>query len=241
MLLLTWKYFDFLFFPSIRRFSSIAIYSKRDIFHLAQEAYDILEQEETDALVRINEAIVKGVEHVDLTLFSQDIIVEGQEQRNEVLKRFLKRKKVAQQDLGFFGDLRLFLRKWLSECFVGVMSRNGASLVWDFLFLHKFSRSMSVNVCLAIFHLLRPSIDAASDFRKLQTVLLEGPKVLLIRDLRRVLQHFSRGGGAYSAIPGAPSVPNIVVAPPSAREDERRAKEKRIEALNQDFLFVDDD
>ncbi len=64
--------------------------------------------------------------------------------------------------------------------------------------------------------------------------------MLLIRDLRRVLQHFSRGGD-YATIPGAPPVPNIVVAPPSAREDERRAKEKRIEALNQDFLFVDED
>ncbi len=96
---------------------------------------------------------------------SQDIIVTKPDQKNEIVKRFLKKKRVASQDLKHFADLKLFLRKWLSECFVGVMDHNGCSLVWDFLFIHKFSRAMSVNVCLGLFHLLKKSFEEASDFR----------------------------------------------------------------------------
>ena len=49
-----------------------------------------------------------------------------------------------------------------------------------------------------------------------------------------MLKHFSVGG-SYSDIPGAPFVPPIVIKPPSARED-RRNMDRRIEALNLDFL-----
>ena len=167
---------------AFRRFSAVAVFSKREVFALAQEVYDSLEQEETEMLVHLNEVLVDGVEELaDPTLFSQEVIVESQEKKNELLKRFLKKKRVAREDLEHFADPKLFLRKWLSEGFVGVMGKNGASLVWDFLYVHRFSRPMAVGVCLGLFHLLRPSLEQATDFKKAQNVFLHGPKGLLVR------------------------------------------------------------
>ena len=92
---------------------------------------------------------------------------------------------------------------------------------------------LQCNVCLALFHLLRPLLQTANTFSKVLAVVTEGPKVLLIRDLRRVLQHFAKGG-SYATIPGAPPVPRLEITPPSART-ERQALDRRIEALNMDL------
>jgi hypothetical protein len=122
----------------------VPVSSERQVFALAQLAYNALEQEESELMARLQEAVGKGLSSVDPTLFSQSIISDNEARSKEVLKRFLKWKKLADEDMELFGDFRLLLRKWLSEAFVGSMSRNGASLIWDFLFIHKFSRTMSV-------------------------------------------------------------------------------------------------
>ncbi len=70
--------------------------------------------------------------------------------------------------------------------------------------------------------------------------LTQGPQVLLIRDWRRVLKHLGKGG-SYRDIPEAPNVPDIMMTPPSARpSDERRAMDRRIEAISEDFLTIDE-
>ena len=146
-------------------FSSVAIFSNKQMFKIAEDVYQQLEQDETNMLIQMYHNLQEGVEHVDATLFSQAVIAEYEDDGKEVLKRFLKRKKVDSKDQEIFSNLRLFFRKWISEAFVGCLSHNGASLVWDFLFLHKFSMAMTANVCLMLVHLLKPLLDQATSYR----------------------------------------------------------------------------
>lgn len=216
-------------------FSKVAMKSSKRIFSLGQEVYDTLEQEETDLLIHLHAALQEGVQKsVDPTLFSQSIISKSEEESSQVLRRFLRKKQVADQDLEHFADLKIFLRKWISEAFVGSLSHNSGALVWDFLFLHKFSDQMMINVTLMLVHLLKPFLKEARSFKEVQGTLHEGPKCLLVRDIRRVLQHFSKKG-TYKDIPGAPPVPSLQITPPSARVD-KRSMDRRIEALSIDVL-----
>ncbi len=79
------------------RFSQV-IYGKQEIFFLAQEVYDTLEQEETQLLISVHPTLQSGTRAVDPTLFSPDIIVESDERKTDFWKRFLKKKRIAEDD-----------------------------------------------------------------------------------------------------------------------------------------------
>ena len=54
-----------------------------------------------------------------------------------------------------------------------------------FLILFRFDRQMIGNVCLALFHLLRPMlVQDGSSFRRIQNIMTEGPKVKLKNGFR---------------------------------------------------------
>ena len=205
---------------------------------MAEMAFAILEQEETELVAKLQNSLERDTnpDHIDPTLYSTNILSRDENTRSDIIKKFLNKKKMTETK--HFDDIRLFFRKWLSEGFVGVLGANGSNLVFDFLFIYTFDRKMSVNVCLTLFHLLRPLLREAKGFKKIQNVFLEGPKVLLIRDLRRVLKYFSsnKGEADYDGIPEAPDVPKLEITPPSARA-EKRAKDRRVKAM-QDMNYI---
>ena len=216
-------------------FSKKSVFPTDMIFSIANETYDTLEKHETKLLSQLYQNMKDGLETVDPTLFSQDIILVDEEQNNNLWKHFLVDRRLNPGDLESFHDLRLFFRKWLSEAFTGSLSQNGIALIWDFLMLHRFSENSATNVCLALFHLLVPMLQSANTFRKVQRVLMEGPRMLFIKDIRRALRHLAKHNGDYPHIPSAPQVPRIDIIPPSAGTD-RKALRRRIEALNMDFV-----
>lgn len=211
------------------------IYDTRDTFDIAQEVYEVLEQEETDLLVQLHGSLCRGTAFVDPTMFSAEIVTEDEDDKNDFWRRFLRSKRVEEHDEEYFADLRIFFRKWVSEAFMECLSANGAAMVWDYLFLRRFAPPEAVNVCLAVFSLLQPTLKTAETFSQVSSVMMEGPRSLYTLDLRRVLRHFARGGG-YGDIPPPPDVPAVQITPPSANPDDRKSMERRIEALNMDFL-----
>ena len=217
-----------------KKFCELAMAGKEDVFKIAGEVYDTLEQEETQLLIDIHNKLQEHTDSIDMSLYSLDIVDPEESVTQEVLKRFLKIKRVFIEDQNLFTNLRIFLRKWISEAFVGSLSKNGAALVWDYLFLQHFSAKAIQDVCLALLFLLKPMLDQADDYRTVSQTLIEGPRTLLTSDIRRVIRHFA-ADGLYDTIPGTPNPPRVSVIPPSAR-DERKSMERRIEALNLDFM-----
>lgn len=223
---------------NFRLFCDVVKFGRSDIFRIAQEVYDILEQEETQFLIDLHGYLQKETDHIDLTLFSQEIYTESDEKTQKILNRFVKNKRVAKEDVHYFADLKLFLRKWISEGFFGSMSANGAALVWDFLFIRRFDEKSIIQVCLTLVHLLKPLMESATDFPRLLRILSDGPKLLLTKDIQRVLKHLSQDG-LYDTIPGVPQVPKVSIIPPSARDD-RQALDRRINALVMDHLVAEE-
>lgn len=58
---------------------TLAVFNTRKVFNLAQDAYDILEQEETKLLIKINEALADTSANVDPTVYSQSILMPNEE------------------------------------------------------------------------------------------------------------------------------------------------------------------
>ncbi len=102
---------------------------------------------------------------VDPTVFSRSVLCENESAGDNLLRSFIKAKRISDTDAAaVFADLRLFFRKWISEGFVGSLTTNGASLVWDYLFIHQFSRKAFVGVCLGLFNLLKPMLEAVGTY-----------------------------------------------------------------------------
>ena len=55
------------------------IYGTKEIFALAQDVFDTLEQKETELMAKIQAPLQNGTAAVDPTLFSPDIIVLNEE------------------------------------------------------------------------------------------------------------------------------------------------------------------
>jgi hypothetical protein len=217
-------------------FSAVAILDQGEVFDLAKQIRRSLEQDEHELMNHLVDQLKEGADRADPTLYSPDIICRDANERAAVLNRFVKRRRLASQDVHFFTDVDLMFRKWLSEGFVASLRVNACNLVWDYLLVRRFDRDAMMDICLGLFHLLRPALVEAKGHRGVTDVFADGPNVLQIRDLRRVMKHFSKGGD-YASIPAAPAVPNMMITPPSARDD-RDAKDRRIDALNSSDFFL---
>ncbi|XP_050689051.1 uncharacterized protein LOC126981666 isoform X2 [Eriocheir sinensis] len=99
-----------------------------------------------------------------------------------------------------FGALELFIRKWLVQAFVGVVSVRASLWVWDMLFLDGWRQETLRQVCVALLALIRPWAMLATDYEQVTKVLLEGPGRVYLSDLRRALAHLE-GGGAFTDTP----------------------------------------
>merc|ERR1719192_2808635 len=73
-------------------------------------------------------------------------------------KTLCKKKKSSwnPKDHELFGKLDLWLRKWISEAFVGVLSGDALLYVWDVIFMYNWSKDIFVRICLSFLGLLRP-------------------------------------------------------------------------------------
>merc|ERR1712037_673486 len=86
------------------------------------------------------------------------------------------------------GDL--WLRKWISEAFVGILSGDTLLYVWDVIFMYNWSKDIFVRLCLSFLGLLRPWLLKATNHAEVVTVLLEEPNKLYIQDIRKGLQAY---------------------------------------------------
>ena len=55
-----------------------------------------------------------------------------------------KRRDWKGKDHDAFGKLDLWIRKWISEAFVGIMCREELLYVWDILFMHDWKKDIFV-------------------------------------------------------------------------------------------------
>ncbi|KAF0307957.1 hypothetical protein FJT64_020784 [Amphibalanus amphitrite] len=147
-------------------------------------------------------------------------------QYNEMLDMLKKGKELSAKQVDMFSDPKIFIRKWLVQCFVGILSVTAQQLLWDQLFLRDWNRELLFHAAVAVLHLIRPWMMRATSYSGAKKVFLEEPGKLYTLDVRKAFMHLVTGG-KYSALPEnknyiSPPTPAAAPREPSPPRRERK-------------------
>lgn len=90
-------------------------------------------------------------------------------------------------------DPIIFIRKWIGECFAGVLCKNALLYVWDQLFMSLWSSYDFEVITKVLLYLLKSDFMAAFDFDDMRRVFLEHPSKLHTSDIQSAFMHLSSG------------------------------------------------
>ena len=160
-----------------------------DVFDVAEDVVRMAREEDRDYVEHLEEALSERVTPVDVFDFAAEILDKNETRSTQLWRELYKRKKREwrEQDLEHFGNVHVFIRKWLSEAFAGVFGGNCILYVWDVLFLHGWSKDIFRQIALALLFLLKPWALRADNHRKMSKVLMEEPSLIYIGDLRKAI------------------------------------------------------
>ncbi|XP_043193185.1 uncharacterized protein LOC122365761 [Amphibalanus amphitrite] len=147
-------------------------------------------------------------------------------QYNEMLDMLKKGKELSAKQVDMLSDPKIFIRKWLVQCFVGILSVTAQQLLWDQLFLRDWNRELLFHAAVAVLHLIRPWMMRATSYSGAKKVFLEEPGKLYTLDVRKAFMHLVTGG-KYSALPEnknyiSPPTPAAAPREPSPPRRERK-------------------
>ena len=95
------------------------------------------------------------------------------------------------KDHEHFGKLDLWIRKWISEAFVGIISHEELLYIYDILFMHHWKPDIFVTLSLLFLGMLKPWLMRTTTNKETVTVLLEEADKLYVNDIRKCLVLFS--------------------------------------------------
>ena len=99
-----------------------------------------------------------------------------------------------------FADVAIYLRKWISEAFAGIYGGQTIMFVWDYCFMHGWTRKVFYKIGLVTLMLIKPFAMEADNHRKMAKVLFNEPSNLYLKDLRTGLLHYEEIRNDLSAI-----------------------------------------
>ncbi|XP_047736303.1 uncharacterized protein LOC108672944 [Hyalella azteca] len=189
--------------------------------------------------------------HIKESLANQPSKITGKEFPPEVLDRNpsagTKLLDQIQQQLSASGELQakqllvftdpaIFVRKWIAQCFMGVLSVGASMWVWDQLMLGGWSPEVFIDVATAVLCLLRPWMLRANKYSGAKKVLLQEPGKIYTSDLRKVYNHLQSKGRLVEAPPntnyiGPPSPPAIQLVDENGQHSPAQSDETRIRRL----------
>merc|ERR1712227_635346 len=102
------------------------------------------------------------------------------------------------KDHDHFGKLELWIRKWVSEAFVGIISHEELLYIYDILFMHQWRPEIFVKLSLLFLGMLKPWIMRTTNFKEAVTVLLEEADKLYVNDIRKGLVILENKKNFYS-------------------------------------------
>ena len=157
-----------------------------DVFDVAEDVIRMAVDEDREYVDHLIEAIGNRISVVDVYDFAGEILDKNTTRSAQIWNELYRKKKRdwRDKDMHHFGNIEIYIRKWLSEAFAGVLGGNSILYIWDVLFLHNWSKDIFRQIALALLFLLKPWAMKADNHRKLSRVLMEEPHKIYIGDLR---------------------------------------------------------
>ena len=204
------------------------------IFSQAEDVLKTLQERDQEFYDHITSVIKDGMQPVDVHYFAYEILVKGPKKSVKVWNDLEKkrRRNWKPTELEIFGDVAIYLRKWISEGFVGIFSNPTILFIWDYLFMNNWKCMRKL--CIVTLSLLRPWAMRAQSQRELIRVLNEEPSKVYLQDLRHALLAYDRDNIDTLKIAACNS--NIEISAPEEKkvvpENEDDEKEKNEEPNN---------
>ena len=122
-----------------------------------------------------------------------EILVSNPDKSKKIWNDLKKKKKRdwKPKDHEHFGKLDLWIRKWISEAFVGIISHEELLYIYDILFMHHWKPEIFVTLSLMFLGMLKPWLMRTTTNKEAVTVLLEEADKLYVHDIRKCLVLFS--------------------------------------------------
>ena len=122
-----------------------------------------------------------------------EILVSNPDKSKKIWNDLKKKKKRdwKPKDHEYFGKLDLWIRKWISEAFVGIISHEELLYIYDILFMHHWKPEIFVTLSLLFLGMLKPWLMRTTTNKEAVTVLLEEADKLYVNDIRKCLVLFS--------------------------------------------------
>ena len=122
-----------------------------------------------------------------------EILVSNPDKSKKIWNDLKKKKKRdwKPKDHEHFGKLDLWIRKWISEAFVGIISHEELLYIYDILFMHHWKPEIFVTLSLMFLGMLKPWLMRTTTHKEAVTVLLEEADKLYVNDIRKCLVLFS--------------------------------------------------
>ncbi|CAG0894994.1 unnamed protein product [Cyprideis torosa] len=183
----------------------------QDTFKLADTIMTQLEKQDPKYAEHLITAAKTKIGKPHPVDFHVEIISTNPREAEATHNHLTKGKELTEDEERVFGDPKIFIRKWIAEGFVGVLSPNGVSLTWDQLFLRGWSSNAIVHVAMAILGLIKPWMLRATGWSGVKKVFLEEPSKLYTKDLKEAYKHTFSGG----KLEGIPPNKNFIPPPKS--------------------------
>ncbi|CAF0990782.1 unnamed protein product [Rotaria sordida] len=88
-------------------------------------------------------------------------------------------------------DPVIFLRKWISQMFVGILNCNSVLYLWDQFFMIKWNRIYIKYAIKAILYLLRNRFMYAIDYNDMRKIFLDEPYLLYTSNIQTAFVHLA--------------------------------------------------
>lgn len=172
-----------------------------ETFAVADEVIDVWRQWDKELLAHVTDALTKNV-WINQKDFSRHAIHRERSEANKLMVRLKGRSRddVPEECLKIFTDPAVFIRKWITEAFAGILSANALLFVWDQLFFNEWNSRIVRDVCLAIVFLLKSRFFNAKNYFGVREIFICDPGRLYTADLRRAYSHV-QNGDSFDDIP----------------------------------------
>ncbi|XP_069164914.1 uncharacterized protein [Procambarus clarkii] len=175
---------------------------QKDVFTLAEEVMKTVKANDPQYSGYITTCLNNSASRINLKDFPPEVLIQG---TKASVKQYQELQEQGSNDmkpkhLALFTNPGIFVRKWIAQGFVGVVSITSGLWVWDQLFLDGWNKTTMRNMAVAILILIKPWMMRANTYADARKVLLNEPGKLYLSDLRRALEHLE-SGGAYADFP----------------------------------------
>ena len=104
-------------------FSRFCALPWKDVFAVSTDILDKVKNSDPDFYNHLKNALSEKITPVDVYDFSYEILHKDTKKSAKLWQELYKKKKKdwKDRDLAQFGDPTLYIRKWLSECFTGIL------------------------------------------------------------------------------------------------------------------------